>query len=318
MTEIEAYLAGLRPDFFCTLIDDKPENKFSCGFYTADGLLRVDRKYDEYFAFIYVLDGEGAYTDYLGRSTRYTPGMCLVRHPGTTFRIVRNPTPGGRILEFASALPACFAQALRALDLIPPDVTWLDPGLSLPLVHLCEEYLAAVREARSRAARFHAFGKFLELFSTFLIYDERRHAEPPDGNEAALRQAALLLADELDREVGMKAIAAKVGMGYEHFRKCFHARYGISPQSYRLQCKMRKADAYLIHTGLSVKEIAALLGYRSTSTFSRQYALTNRRSPGELRRNPRGTGNAADNQPIASEHGVSPSSAMSQVRTGGN
>lgn len=289
MTEIEASLARLRPDFFCTLIDDKPENKFSCGFYTADSLLRTDRKYDEYFAFIYVLDGEGTYTDYLGRSSRYRPGMCLVRHPGTTFRIVRNPTPGGRILEFASALPACFAQALRALDLIPPGVTRLEPGLSLPLVHLCEEYLAAAQEVRSRASCFHAFGKFLELFSAFLIYDEKRHSPPPDENEAALRRAAFLLADELDREVEMKEIAAEIGMGYENFRKLFRARYGLSPQACRLQCKMRKADVYLMHTGLSIKEIAALLGYGSASAFSRQYARTNRRSPGDLRRSLRGT-----------------------------
>ncbi len=288
MTEIEAYLARLRPDFFCTLIDDKPENQFSCGFYTGDSLLRTDRKYDAYFAFIYVLDGEGTYTDYLGRSIRYRPGMCLVRHPGTTFRIVRNPTQGGRILEFASALPACFAQALRALDLIPPDVTRLEPGLSLPLVHLCEEYLAAAQEVRSRASCFHAFGKFLELFSAFLIYDEKRHSTPQDENGAALRRAALLLADRLDREVEMEEIAAEVGMGYENFRKLFRARYGLSPQACRLQCKMRKADVYLMHTELSVKEIAARLGYGSASAFSRQYARTNRRSPGDLRRSLRG------------------------------
>lgn len=104
------------------------------------------------------------------------------------------------------------------------------------------------------------------------------------GDPQPLEQATEILGARLKQKILMPEVAAKLGMGYESFRKKFTVRYGMSPQEYRIVCRLDKADALLLHTDLSIKEIADSLGFKSDSDFTRQYRQHRQQTPGMFRR----------------------------------
>jgi AraC-like DNA-binding protein len=97
-----------------------------------------------------------------------------------------------------------------------------------------------------------------------------------------LKQARLLLGANLDRRMLVGHVAGKLGVGYEAFRKKFSKAYGISPKAYRVSRRLDKAEVLIRHTDMSIKEIAASLGYPNDSDFIRQYKKHRKSPPGKL------------------------------------
>ncbi|WP_230986757.1 AraC family transcriptional regulator [Cohnella fermenti] len=106
--------------------------------------------------------------------------------------------------------------------------------------------------------------------------------------EEELDQAIRYLNEHLDSAVTLAELAAHTGISKQHLIYLFKQETGFPPIDYYLRLKMQKAGQLLSLTGLSVKEIAALVGLGDPYYFSRMFKKMMGVSPTEYRSVPKG------------------------------
>ena len=74
--------------------------------------------------------------------------------------------------------------------------------------------------------------------------------------------------------------------GYEGLRHRFRRHFGMSPREMLLRSRMSLARHLLLETGLSIKQIAAQVGYHRQHEFWRAFRKTTGVSPSDWRENP--------------------------------
>ncbi|MBR3099425.1 MAG: helix-turn-helix transcriptional regulator [Clostridia bacterium] len=79
-------------------------------------------------------------------------------------------------------------------------------------------------------------------------------------------------------------MADRLHLSAGYLQLLYKQRFGISCMEDVIQSRLRLAQDYLAHTNMSVAEIAALCGYRSTEHFCRQFHRTNGMTPGQYRK----------------------------------
>ncbi len=93
-----------------------------------------------------------------------------------------------------------------------------------------------------------------------------RSAEP-EHSEPVLRMK-LLLEDRVEGKVTIKDIAAAAGRSTSQAIRIFKKEIGFTPYDFFLQKKVEAAKIYLLHTGMSIKEIALKLQFADEYYFS--------------------------------------------------
>ena len=109
-----------------------------------------------------------------------------------------------------------------------------------------------------------------------LVYDaalQLAGSYPPEAFEEVLRfQRYFPLIRYLEQHgnaaTKVAELAARMSEGRENFTRRFHAETGCTPKEFLQRILTDKATA-LLHTGLSVKEAAARLGFSDEFAFSR-------------------------------------------------
>lgn len=79
-------------------------------------------------------------------------------------------------------------------------------------------------------------------------------------------------------------MAARCGYSLDHFGRVFRKVMGCGAQEFVMKARVARARQLLLESGLSVKQIAAELGYNSPFFFSRQFKAIAGESPTEFRR----------------------------------
>jgi transcriptional regulator GlxA family with amidase domain len=105
------------------------------------------------------------------------------------------------------------------------------------------------------------------------------------GPEAAARieQSIAYMAQNLGRPLQVATLAAKASISPSHFFALFKRRIGLAPMDYFTRLRMDRACLLLETTSLSVKEVAAELGYEDPFYFSRVFKSVNRLAPSDYR-----------------------------------
>jgi AraC-like DNA-binding protein len=229
------------------------------------------------YALVYLLAGSGHYRDANGyaRAVRagdliwvfpdlgheYGPGKdeywdeFFLVFDGPIFDLWRQ----GRLLDDRHPV-----QALQPIEL------WLER-----LKSVCKQAVITPLEAAGSLAALQG------ILADLLMLQE------PIAAESWLVEAAAAL--EIEHGGKLPAIAKNLGLSYETFRKKFKSRYGVSPHQYRQRFLMQKACTLLLNRRLSVKEIAAILGFCDEFHFSRLFKKVTGRPPSALM-----TGSRAD------------------------
>jgi AraC-like DNA-binding protein len=86
-----------------------------------------------------------------------------------------------------------------------------------------------------------------------------------------MEDVQMMLDSDPEGERSIADLARQVGLSAGHFSRRFHRHAGITAKSYQFQSRMRHARDLLHEEGLSVKEVAARLGYSDPFVFSRQF-----------------------------------------------
>jgi len=105
------------------------------------------------------------------------------------------------------------------------------------------------------------------------------------GPEAAVRieQSVAYMTQHLDRPLQVATLAAKASVSPSHFFALFKRRIGLAPMDYFTRLRMERACHLLETTSLSVKEVAAELGYEDPFYFSRVFKSVNQLAPSDYR-----------------------------------
>ncbi len=89
--------------------------------------------------------------------------------------------------------------------------------------------------------------------------------------EKVIQKAKTYMIENIDKPPDCEMLAQELNVGYSWFRRMFRQYTGLSPCQYFLQLKINKAKFLLQETSLSVKEIAAGLGFGSQYYFSKYF-----------------------------------------------
>jgi len=151
---------------------------------------------------------------------------------------------------------------------------WIKSGLvrgRLFTIEQVDSFFAAMDELHreclrpSRAVVGRQAGRALGLLADLLD-------QPASGAAPKLRPGQRELVAEararLCEGVGVRDVAEILGVSYPTLNRVFKQSTGIGPKAYSAQMRMARAEALLGAEQLSIKEIAAELGFHSGNHFS--------------------------------------------------
>jgi AraC family transcriptional regulator len=98
-----------------------------------------------------------------------------------------------------------------------------------------------------------------------------------------IKAAITIIRRESHRNLAISDLARRVNLSPWHFGHLFAAETCSSPKQYMRRLKMNEAQKLLIESFLSVKEIAAELGFGDRSHFSRDFKRFCGQTPSEFR-----------------------------------
>jgi AraC family transcriptional regulator len=105
------------------------------------------------------------------------------------------------------------------------------------------------------------------------------------GREDARVQTAVeFMRDSLHLPVSLADLAASAGLSPFHFGRVFRAAMGVPPHRFLTRMRIDVARRRLMHTDLSVTEIARLCGFGSASQFSTAFRRETGMAPRTFRR----------------------------------
>jgi AraC family transcriptional regulator, arabinose operon regulatory protein len=111
-------------------------------------------------------------------------------------------------------------------------------------------------------------------------------SERPAGSERSLRieKAIDMIHDSLTGDLSLKELARRAFMSESNFSHVFKDLTGVPPKRYAIQTRIARAKELLAGTDLSIKEIAAELGYDDPHYFSRQFRKLAGKPPSAFRK----------------------------------
>lgn len=146
---------------------------------------------------------------------------------------------------------------------------------------------AMVAEVRDASPHGELYAESLSLGVALQL---RRHTPAGAARERGrldarqLGRLRELIRSRMAHELNLGELAAEVGLGRAQFVRLFKASAGCTPYQFVLQVRLQTAHDQLLHSSLSLAEVAHAVGFSSqshmTTLFRRRYGLT----PGELRR----------------------------------
>lgn len=226
---------------------------------------RALRRYPS-FALTYITAGTGRYID-RAHDVPVTAGTLIHVFPGHPHWY---GTSGGTwdetFLVFDGALFE-LASEVGILDRSRPVRTLLP----VPSWQRRLDDFRTRRRARTASAREAEACELMGLLAEASAGEALDDPAFPEAAPSWFTRSRELLESHLDRRLHMPAVAEAVGMPYETWRRGFRERAGCGPGQYRSRHRLDAAAELLVHTSLSVREIAAALGYSDERHLIRRF-----------------------------------------------
>jgi AraC-like DNA-binding protein len=161
-----------------------------------------------------------------------------------------------------------------------------NPVLSLgenpELLALFEELLEVVEHGYATSRLLYA-SQILAHLIGLMIWDCRQIPRGPLDTAHRVLESITYMKQHLDHNATTASFAALANLSESHYRSLFKSQIGYAPMDYFIRLRMHKACQLLDTTGLSVKEIAAKVGYEDPLYFSRVFKSVVENSPSQYR-----------------------------------
>lgn len=153
----------------------------------------------------------------------------------------------------------------------------LDGKINHTLLFAAEEFFKAyLSRENNQIKTMVQFYSFLDAALSLLDYDARCYYSIKKGVE--------LLISEWNENKKIEYYAKQCDMDKSYFYKLFKMWSGISPNQYRNKLRVTAAKDLLVHTNLSICEIAQKTGFDDPYYFSRLFKKESGRSPAHYRK----------------------------------
>lgn len=223
-----------------------------------------------------MLEGELIYRCDNGPESLIGPGEVQVIpvNSNYSFRIRRPGRYHKLVLEVKGHLLSAWSEALRLnlpLGLRPPSSAKLE---------------AKIRDmgALLRGGREADIPTLLSKLHGFLVELSLIARAAPKGEQSLLARAKSMLESNSAGKLDIPSLAEELGICHSTLNKLFRELAGVSPQQYRIRCRMEEAKSLLGNTSLPVKEVAFRLGYVNQLYFSNDFKKNCGMSPKAHRR----------------------------------
>jgi AraC-like DNA-binding protein len=90
-------------------------------------------------------------------------------------------------------------------------------------------------------------------------------------NDQTIARSIAFMSLHLDERIKISQLAEKAGLSASYFWSLFKRKTGCTPVNFLIRLRMHQACHLLKATDLNIKTIAAVLGYRDSFHFSRQF-----------------------------------------------
>ena len=119
-----------------------------------------------------------------------------------------------------------------------------------------------------------------------LIFFNNRafHPRTKAASTESLEKTLALLRERVDSVLTVAELARAAGLSVTHFSRLFRQHTGFAPMDYFIHLKMQRACRFLTLTPLTVKEVAARIGYEDPYYFSRLFCKVMGTPPSEYRK----------------------------------
>lgn len=232
----------------------------------------------EHATFAYCMRGQG-WCELHGRRFSVNAGDLFVVPPRTPYAYGADPIRPWAI-SWVHARGANVAYFLAELGAAPGAVFRV--GGDPQLLALFQETLATLKASQSVPALVCASQALAHLLGFIVWSHSRTGRAEPDIAEKIERTVAYMN-QHLNQPLHVAALASLAGMSPSHYTALFKRQTGCAPINYFIRLRMRRACRLLDSTALSVKEIAAELGYDDPFYFSRLFKAVNKAAPKEYR-----------------------------------
>ncbi|MCB1704205.1 MAG: AraC family transcriptional regulator [Halioglobus sp.] len=253
------------------------------GFYPSADRHRMERNSHNDNLLIYCVDGRGHATtdDWRGA---IGPGNILLLPQETPHRYEADPQEPWTIywVHYRGASSTAFNQYLGVRN---NDSPLIDAGISPQLVAHFRGLLAVHRTGYNTRAFINASNQLRHLLTHIALEIRRVRASNQDSFN--LEAVQNLMLEHIGETLDLDTLAAAANLSKYHFSNKYKALTGYSPIKHFLNMKMEHACHLLDSSQLSVKAVAAALGYEDPLYFSRQFSRTIGLSPRAYRRSVR-------------------------------
>jgi AraC family transcriptional regulator of arabinose operon len=155
-------------------------------------------------------------------------------------------------------------------------------GENPQVLALFEEVLEEVEHGYAPAQLLYASQVLAHLIGVMIRHRHKQRRGSPD-REQNIAQTVQFMKQHLEQPLHIAALAAMANLSASHYIALFKRQTGHAPIDYFIRLRMRQACQLLDTTELSVKEIAARVGYEDPFHFSRVFKTVNEASPTDYR-----------------------------------
>lgn len=224
--------------------------------------------------------GAGEFESALSPRVRIPAGTTVVLHPGVWHRY--RPHPGTGWTESWIELRGPLVDRLIKSDLFDPGRPVYPGSRSLRLE---EGWERAYAMARSKPSNFTVRLGLIGLDLLVQLQEKPGAAQVRSRVGEIVSLAQTKLSEEGVDPDSIESLAAKLGVGYSHFRRAFKAQTGFSPKQYQNEVRFRQVKELLANTSLSIKEISVRRGYSSPYHLTKDFTMRAKVAPSAWRAN---------------------------------
>lgn len=225
------------------------------------------------------------WVEWRGQKTEIQAGQAFRLLPGEWHRYRPDPLTGWHEEWFEFRGPLVFQWARqgnlsRPIYSVPKREGWR--SLSK------EFHTLAIKSGREISPRL--FGLALSIFAEVT----GAFVTEPGTTDSRRSDLVARAGEALERGMEVREAARALGVSYPTLHRCFREVLGVSPKQFAERSRWAKAEEHLASDLLSIKEIAAHLGFHSPSHFSMAFRKAYGSTPVQWRRRCQDSSTAAN------------------------
>lgn len=126
---------------------------------------------------------------------------------------------------------------------------------------------------------------FSDLWKLYIMESTNQILRALMTEDPLLQQVIFMIDQGEHDKISLKSIAEKLNINQSHLTRIFKREFGITPNAYVQKVKMARVKYMLVHTTLTLAEIAELCGFTDEHHLSKNFKKNFNINPSVYRRN---------------------------------